>query len=63
MQRCLQNATLFGFNFNPPRDFILPSYAEAQAQAFIARVSPPRVRNPILYDLVIRSFIDDEAQE
>jgi hypothetical protein len=51
------------FNSNPLRDFILPLYVEAQAQAFVARVSPPWVRNPILYDLAIRTFIDDEAQE
>jgi hypothetical protein len=51
------------FNSSPPRDFILPLYAEAQAQAFVAHVSLLRVRNPILYDLVVRTFIDDEAQE
>jgi hypothetical protein len=51
------------FNYSPPRDFILPLYVEVQAQAFAAHVSLLRVRNPILYDLVVRTFIDDEAQE
>ncbi len=51
------------FNFSPLKDFILPSYVEAQAQAFVASVSLPRVRNPILYDCIIRMFVDDEARE
>jgi len=50
------------FNFNPLRDFILPSYVEVQAQAFATSVSLPSVRNCILYDLVVKTFIDDEAQ-
>jgi hypothetical protein len=49
------------FNSSPPRDFILPLYVEAQA--FATHVSLPRVRNPLLYDLVIKTFIADEAQE
>ncbi len=50
------------FNFSPLRDFILPSYAKVQAQAFAISVSLPSVRNHILYDIVVRAFIDDEAQ-
>jgi hypothetical protein len=42
---------------------ILLSYVKAQAQAFDACVSPPRVNNPILYNLAIRVFIDNEAHE
>jgi hypothetical protein len=51
------------FNYSAPRDFILLLYAQAQAKAFDAYVSQPRVKNPILYDLVVRAFIDNEAQE
>jgi hypothetical protein len=43
--------------------FILFSYVKVEAQAFVARVSLPKVMNPILYDLAIIAFIDDEAQE
>jgi hypothetical protein len=52
------------FNSSPPKDFILPLYAKAQAQVFVSYVSPPRVRNPLnLYDFAIRVFIDDKAQK
>jgi hypothetical protein len=51
------------FNSYPPRDFILFLYVEAQAQVFAYGVSSPRVRNPLLYVLVVIMFINDEAQE
>jgi hypothetical protein len=49
------------FNSSPLKVFILSSYVEAEAQAFATHISPPRVRNLILYDLTIRAFIDDEV--
>jgi hypothetical protein len=55
--------SFLNFDSSPPRDFILPSPAEAQAQAFATNVSPPSVRNCILYDLVVKTFIDDEDQK
>jgi hypothetical protein len=51
------------FNSSPPRDFILPLYVEAQAQLFASCISPPRVRSPLLYDLVVKAFKDNEAQK
>ncbi len=51
------------FNYSPPMAFILFSYVKVEAQAFVAHVSLPKVMNPILYDLAIIAFIDDEAQE
>jgi hypothetical protein len=64
IQRYFQNTIFFAtedFNSSRPRDFILPLYAKVQAQTFDAHVSPPRVRNPLLNDLVVITFIDDEA--
>jgi hypothetical protein len=49
------------FDSSPPRDFILPLYADVQAETFDAHVSPPTIRNPLLNDLVVITFIDDEA--
>jgi hypothetical protein len=52
------------FNSSPPKDFILLLYAKAQAQVFVSYVSPPRLKKPLnLYDLAIRMFIGDKAQE
>lgn len=44
------------FNFSSPRDYILHSYVEDQAQVLASRVSLLRVRNPFLYDLIITIF-------
>jgi len=51
------------FHSNPLRGFILHLYVEVQAQVLVFKVSWPRVRNPLLYDLVIKAFINDEALE
>jgi hypothetical protein len=48
-------------NSSPPKYVILPSYVEARAQAFVAHVS--RVRHLIFYDIVVKTFIDDEVQK
>jgi hypothetical protein len=55
--------TIEDFNSSPPRDFILPLYVEAQAQLFASYISPPMVRNPLLYDLDVKTFKDNEAQK
>jgi len=51
------------FNSSPTRDFILPLYVEAQAQLFASYISPPRVRNPLLYDPIVKTFKNNEAQK
>jgi hypothetical protein len=51
------------FHFNPHRHFMSPLYVEAQAQVLASKVSLLRVRNPFLYDLIVKAFIDDEALE
>jgi hypothetical protein len=38
-------------------------YVEAQAQVFAFKVSPPKVKNLLLYDHAVKAFIDDEALE
>jgi len=45
------------------KNFILLSYAKAQAQVLALGVSLPRARNPLLYDFVVKAFINDEALE
>ncbi len=47
--------------FNPFRNFLLPLYAEAQAQVMARMVSPPNIRKNVRYDPSIRSLVDDEA--
>jgi len=60
MQRYFQNTTFF-CNRQFQQDFILPLYANVQAQTFDAHVSPPTIKNSLLNDLVVITFIDGEA--
>jgi len=39
----------------------MPQGYEVQAQVLAYGVSPPRVRNPLLYDPLVKTFVDDEA--
>jgi hypothetical protein len=45
------------------RRLILPSYVEVQAQVLAYGVSLPRVRNHLLYDPLVKKFVDDKALE
>jgi hypothetical protein len=44
-------------------NFLLPSYAEAKAQAMVCMLSPPIIRNHVRCDPTIRALLDNEVVE